>query len=43
MTQCAITADQAYEGEVVYGEIHRVVKLKKSETVVLDEKLQVKA
>ena len=37
LTRCAVTADQAYEGEVVYGKIHRAVKLEKGETMVLDE------
>ena len=41
LTQCVITADQAYEGEVVYGELRWVVKLEKGETVVLDEALRV--
>ena len=36
------TADQAYEGEVVYGEMRCTVKLKKGETAVLDGTLQVK-
>lgn len=36
LTRCAVTADQAYEGEVVYGEMRCTVKLKKGETVMLD-------
>ena len=43
MTRCAVTADQAYEGEVVYGEMRCTVKLKKGETAVLDEMLRVQA
>ena len=38
---CALpTADQAYEGEVVYGEMRQAVKLEKGETVILDAVLQ---
>lgn len=40
LTRCAVTADQAYEGEVVYGEMRCTVKLKKGETVMLDAVLQ---
>ncbi len=40
LTRCAITADQAYEGEVVYGEVRQAVKLEKGETAVLDAALQ---
>lgn len=29
LTRCAVTADQAYEGEVVYGEMRQAVKLEK--------------
>ena len=36
LTRCAVTADQAYEGEVVYGEMRQAVKLEKGETVMLD-------
>lgn len=42
LAQCTITADQAYEGEVVYGELRCAVKLEKGETMVLDEALQEK-
>jgi len=35
-----VTADQAYEGEIVYGSVRRTVKLKAGETIVLDERLQ---
>ena len=37
---CAVTADQAYEGEVVYEEMRQAVKLEKGETVMLDAVLQ---
>ena len=40
LTRCAVTADQAYEGEVVYGEMRQAVKLEKGETVMLDAVLQ---
>ena len=40
LTRCAVTADQAYEGEVVYGEMRQAVKLEKGETVILDAVLQ---
>ena len=40
LTRCAVTADQAYEGEVVYGEMCQAVKLEKGETVMLDAVLQ---
>ena len=42
LTRCAVTADQAYEGEVVYGEMRQAVKLEKGETVMLDAVLEVK-
>ena len=40
LLQCRVTADQAYEGEIVYGSVRRTVKLKAGETIVLDERLQ---
>ena len=40
LQQCRVTADQAYEGEIVYGSVRRTVKLKAGETIVLDERLQ---
>lgn len=40
LLQCRVTADQAYEGEIVYGGLRRMVKLKAGETMVLDERLQ---
>ena len=40
LTRCAVTADQAYEGEVVYEEMRQAVKLEKGETVMLDAVLQ---
>ena len=40
LTRCAVTADQAYEGEIGYGSVRRTVKLKAGETIVLDERLQ---
>ena len=40
LTRCAVTADQAYEGEVVYREMRQAVKLEKGETVMLDAVLQ---
>lgn len=40
LTRCVVTADQAYEGEVVYGEMRQAVKLEKGETVMLDAVLQ---
>ena len=40
LTRCAVTADQAYEGEVVYGEMRQAVKLEKGETVMMDAVLQ---
>ena len=40
LTRCTVTADQAYEGEIVYGEMRQAVKLEKGETVMLDAVLQ---
>ena len=40
LLQCRVTADQAYEGEIVYGSVRRTVKLEAGETMVLDERLQ---
>ena len=40
LTRCAVTADQAYEGEIVYGSVRRTVKLEAGETITLDERLQ---
>lgn len=40
LVQCRVTADQAYEGEIVYGSVRRMVKLEAGETMVLDERLQ---
>ena len=40
LVQCRVTADQAYEGEIVYGSVRRTVKLEAGETMVLDERLQ---
>ena len=40
LTRCAVTADQEYEGEVVYREMRQAVKLEKGETVMLDAVLQ---
>ena len=40
LLQCRVTADQAYEGEIVYGNVRRTVKLEAGETMVLDERLQ---
>ena len=40
LLQCRVTADQAYEGETVYGSVRRTVKLEAGETMVLDERLQ---
>ena len=40
LLQCRVTADQAYEGEIVYGSVRRTVKLEAGETMILDERLQ---
>lgn len=40
LVQCRVTADQAYEGEIVYGSVRRTVKLEAGETMILDERLQ---
>ena len=40
LLQCRVTADQAYEGEIVYGSLRRTVELEAGETMVLDERLQ---
>ena len=40
LVQCRVTADQAYEGEIVYGSLRRTVELEAGETMVLDERLQ---
>ncbi len=40
LVQCRVTADQAYEGEIVYGSVRRTVKLEAGETITLDERLQ---
>ena len=40
LLQCRVTADQAYEGEIVYGSVRRTVKLEAGETITLDERLQ---